>query len=335
MKVFVENIPSFYRTEHINNIAKKKDVSVIYTEAMEKESTRNEDFFRGDFCYGTLFLKGSLIKKARQIHSFLKAKDIEEIIICGWSYRAFWLIAFMYPKKLNSCVVESSIYESPVKGPKALLKKIFLSRISKVYAAGKAQEKLLKALNFKGQIVISGGCGLLNYQKQPLYEERKSVKRFLFVGRLIELKNIKMLISVFNNLPQLELDIAGFGEQEEELKGMAGPNIIFMGAINNQDLWKLYREVDVFILPSKSEPWGLVVEEALNNGTPVIVSNKVGCRDDLVTSTTGLVFNYNDYKDLERVIKQMCNVEFYNKLRLGVSKLNFDERAKHQIEVFI
>ena len=276
MKIFVENIPSFYRTEHVNQVSKRIPVAMIYTQPKEKETTRNEDFFRGKFNYETLFLKGSWLSKLRQIHKFLYNKEIEEVIICGWNYIGFWAMAFISPKKKNSVIVESSIYECATTGPKAIVKKIFLSRIHKAYPAGYAQAEVLKRLRFKGEIVPSGGCGILNYLDQPAYEERGEVKRFLYVGRLIDLKNLRLLIEVFNHLSYLELDLVGFGEQEAELKAMAGENIKFLGAINNKELWKLYREVDVFVLPSKSEPWGLVVEEALNNGTPVIVSDKVG-----------------------------------------------------------
>lgn len=335
MKIFVENMPSFYRTEHVNLVAKRISVGMIYTEAMEKETTRNDDFFKGNFEYETLFLKGSWLNKYRQVRSFLRDKNIEEVIICGWSYPCFWLLAFMSPRQKNSCIVESSIYECKTTGLKAVIKKLYLSRIHKVYCAGKAQTEVLKRLGFKGKIVESGGCGILNYMEQPPYEARKEVKRFLYVGRFIDLKNLKLLIEVFNHFPHLELELAGFGEQDEELKSLAGSNVKFLGAVNNKDLWKVYREADVFVLPSKSEPWGLVVEEALNNGTPVIVSNRVGCREDLVSKETGLVFKFDDADDLKQAVVKMCDVEYYNKLRMGVSKLDFAKRAQHQIDVFL
>ena len=335
MKIFVENIPSFYRTEHLNQVAKRIPVGTIYTEAMEKETTRNEDFFNGNFDYETLFLKGSWLNRYKQVRSFLRDKVIEEVIICGWNYPSFWLLAFMSPRKKNSCIVESSIYECKTTGLKSIIKKLFLTRIHKAYPAGKAQAEVLKRLGFKGEIVESGGCGILNYMEQPPYEARKEVKRFLYVGRFIDLKNLKLLIEVFNHFPYLELRLAGFGEQDEELKSLAGSNVKFLGAVNNKDLWKVYRESDVFVLPSIAEPWGLVVEEALNNGTPVIVSDKVGCREDMVTEETGLVFKFDDADDLKQVVVKMCNVDFYNKLRMGVSKLDFAKRAQHQVDVFL
>ena len=91
----------------------------------------------------------------------------------------------------------------------------------------------------------------------------------------------------------------------------------------------------VFILPSVSEPWGLVVEEALNNGTPVIVSDRVGCREDLVSDKNGIVFPCNDSIALQEAIIKMTQIEYYNQLRYNISKMDFISRAQYQIDCFV
>ena len=136
-------------------------------------------------------------------------------------------------------------------------------------------------------------------------------------------------------MPNLHLDIIGFGPLEEELKSIANKNITFLGAVNNKDLAKYYQNADVFILPSKSEVWGLVVEEALNNGTPVIVSDKVGCYYDLVTASTGLVFKSENLESLQEQISKICSINFYNNLRRGISQLDFFKRAQNQVKAFV
>ncbi|RYF13057.1 MAG: glycosyltransferase, partial [Flavobacteriales bacterium] len=56
---------------------------------------------------------------------------------------------------------------------------------------------------------------------------------------------------------------------------------------------------DLFCLPSKSETWGLAVNEAMAAGKPVLVSEKVGCSIDLVTNENGLIFKSDDLDDLK------------------------------------
>jgi glycosyltransferase involved in cell wall biosynthesis len=73
----------------------------------------------------------------------------------------------------------------------------------------------------------------------------------------------------------------------------------------------LYRVADVFVLPSRSETWGLSINEALACGTPVIVSDKCGASIDLVKEDeNGLVFKSEDGQDLLRQMQKMCNDDF-------------------------
>ena len=91
----------------------------------------------------------------------------------------------------------------------------------------------------------------------------------------------------------------------------------------------------MFILPSKIEPWGLVVEEALNNGTPVIVSTHVGCAQSIVLpNEVGMVFENDSKQSLADCIKKIQDVNYYNQLRHNVSLLDFNSRADNQIQCF-
>ena len=101
---------------------------------------------------------------------------------------------------------------------------------------------------------------------------------------------------------------------KEDIERLAKENIIFHGAIDNKKLSSVYQNNDVFILPSYSEPWGLVVEEALNNGTPIILSDKIGCKDDVLDSN-GLEFQCDSEQSLHNAIAKIVELDFYNSLR--------------------
>ncbi|WP_202966879.1 glycosyltransferase [Chryseobacterium sp. Hurlbut01] len=247
-----------------------------------------------------------------------------------------WIVSILSRKKKNSVIVESSIYESKTKGIKSWIKKIFLKRISKAYASGRSQIKLLQALNFKGKIIKTKGVGIFNISPQPPFEKRSSVVNFLYVGRLSKEKNLERLIKVFGEFPELILHIIGFGPDEIYLKSISSENIKFIGAVKNTELYKFYQYCDVFILPSVIEPWGLVVEEALNNGMPVIISNKVGCGDEIVKDgNNGLIFRVDDESDMKRSILKIRNLDIYNNFRKNISEMNFEEIVKSQIDTYI
>lgn len=331
--LFITNLPSFYKINLYNEIARRKKIFVIYTG--DTAECRNNDFFNVKMQFGSLFLYSNKLLRLLQILYVIKTFSYEKIIIGGWDSLPMWLSAFISPKRKNALVVESSYLESAIDGFKGIMKKVFVSRISIVYASGKSQKKLTDNLGFKGKTVITRGVGIFNYTEQPQYVSRDEVKNFIYVGRLVGVKNLAFLINIFNKLPNLRLNIIGFGKQEQYLKSISNKNIKFYGAIDNKELRKYYQENDVFILPSKSEPWGLVVEEALNSGLPVLVSDKVGCAEEIVNESNGLIFKYDSEEDLLQKIRQITDINYYNKLRKNISKLDFKTIELEQIKSYL
>ena len=142
-----------------------------------------------------------------------------------------------------------------------------------------------------------------------------------------------MLIDAFNELNE-PLSIVGTGPLEKKLRSRAKDNISFLGYISNKDLYEVYIDNSIFILPSKAEPWGLVVDEALYYGLPVIVSDKVGCKGELVSGlNTGLIFKFNDQEDLKNKIKEMK--EEFEKYVNNIERLDFDERDMIQVDAYL
>lgn len=128
---------------------------------------------------------------------------------------------------------------------------------------------------------------------------------FLFVGRIIALKNLDVLCDAFKKAYEgnesVLLRIVGEGSELDSLmqKYSCISNISFEGPKFGKDLIDVYRSSNVLVLPSYFEQWGLVVNEAMSAGLPVIVSDKVGSRYDLVQEReTGFVFYYDSVDQL-------------------------------------
>lgn len=122
---------------------------------------------------------------------------------------------------------------------------------------------------------------------------------FSFVGKHVPFKRPMLLVEAAalarqRGLP-VKLLFAGSGELTDSLKQRAdelGVPVHFTGFLNQTEMWKAYVPADAFVLPSTNgETWGLVTNEAMLFGLPVIVSDQVGCGPDLVTEAeTGYVF---------------------------------------------
>lgn len=118
----------------------------------------------------------------------------------------------------------------------------------------------------------------------------KSKNVILYVGQFIERKGIEYLISGFKKYlkdnPDSSLLLVGYGPSEDHLKkmssGFVNKKIFFINHIEIDQMPKIYGISDVFVLPSLEETWGLVVNEAMAAGLPVITTDKVGSSIDLV-----------------------------------------------------
>jgi glycosyltransferase involved in cell wall biosynthesis len=112
----------------------------------------------------------------------------------------------------------------------------------------------------------------------------------LNVGRLIPKKNPMLLVQAFQRVradKRCVLLFAGSGELEGEMRSYVDrwkiPDVIFAGFLNRSELPIAYAAADMFVLTSSyRETWGMVVNEAMNFGLPIVVTDHVGCASDLV-----------------------------------------------------
>jgi glycosyltransferase involved in cell wall biosynthesis len=106
------------------------------------------------------------------------------------------------------------------------------------------------------------------------------------------------------------LVIVGDGEQRANLQAQAQQpgfeDVRFAGFRNQSELPRFFQLADVFVLPSRHEPWGLIVNEAMASGCAVIVSTDVGCHTDLITDgVEGCVFPVGDILALTEALQQV------------------------------
>jgi len=136
---------------------------------------------------------------------------------------------------------------------------------------------------------------------------------FLFCAKLTAVKAPELLLRAFASLGEGKsvLVFVGSGPLEEELRTMAYDlgvrRIHFGGFVNQSRLAAYYKAADVLVLPSRHEPWGLVVNEAMACGLPCIVSDVVGAGADLIAGKdTGMVFARDAVASLKNAMAVAC-----------------------------
>jgi glycosyltransferase involved in cell wall biosynthesis len=339
--VFITHIPSFYKVNLYNEIVKNRKILVIFL--ARKSIHRTVDFYDFNmnfdhfYAYEGNYEARISILTSIKIALILTKISYRKIILCSWDVLETSLLICLHRRRNLFLTLESTIFESINKGLKGFLKKIFVQRVSLVFASGLPHRRLLDSLGFNGKIIITGGVGLPRRNKFISKPEKKVfAKKFLYVGRLSKEKNILFLLNAFSNpvLSSLKLTIVGSGPLKSDLIAAAPSNVHFVDYVNNLDLFKIYNRHDVFILPSISETWGLVVEEALSAGLPILCSENVGCSEDIVLNmNSGRVFDPQDQESLVRSILSVC--KNYSHFRNSALRINFLVRDRLQINAYV
>jgi 1,2-diacylglycerol 3-alpha-glucosyltransferase len=151
-------------------------------------------------------------------------------------------------------------------------------------------------------------------------EEHNLPRRyFLFVGRLAREKNVAGLMRAWLDYRRgggdWSLVLAGDGPEARNLRSMLegspfAKDVMFTGLRKSWELLPLFAFAACFVLPSTREPWGLVVNEAMAAGLPVIVSNRCGCAEDLVEiGRNGLLFNAEDNAELTACLTRITQLD--------------------------
>ena len=139
----------------------------------------------------------------------------------------------------------------------------------------------------------------------------------VFSGKLIPKKDPVAVIDAVASLPSVggrvvKLLLAGDGPLrdvcETKARETCAGRVTFLGFTRQEDLANVYTAGDALVLPSvRSETWGLVVNEALQFGLPCVVSDRVGCIDDLVVSgETGESFHHGNVEALRAAILRLA-----------------------------
>jgi len=152
---------------------------------------------------------------------------------------------------------------------------------------------------------------------------------FLYAGKFYSIKQLYLLIETFQLVknPKARLILVGNGEEEDALKQLAkkDPRILFVDFKNQTEMPWVYRMSDVFVLTSKTETWGLSVNEAMACGRPAIVSDGCGCAPELIIQgQTGYLFESGSEESLLNCLQQFHSRK--QALEMGANALKHIER---------
>jgi glycogen synthase len=163
----------------------------------------------------------------------------------------------------------------------------------------------------------------------------KTDKIVLFLGRITIQKGIWFLVhaarDVVKHVPNAKFVIVGRGDQFDEIVSLVSDaglsdNFLFTGWLQGVDVHKAFQMADVFVMPSVSEPFGLVALEALKNNTPIIVSKQSGVSEIVHNALTV------DFWDTRDMANKIINVLQYDSLREVLQEESAEEARSFDLQ---
>lgn len=274
-----------------------------------------------------------------RLWKLVREGKFDVVAVHGYAYMSFW-IAFFAAKSVRTPIListDATQWQHPHGGwwwkrwvKPAVVRFIYCRLVNIVLVPSTASWQFMKQLGITDErLVLTPFVADNDYFAQhaspasrKLIRERLSIPEdafvILFCGKLVRWKRPADLLRAFasfvNRCPKAGssayLLFAGDGilrhQLEAEVRWMnLTEQVRFLGFTTYSKLPEVYAASDLLVLPSEHEAWGVVVNEAMACGIPVVVSDRVGARLDLVTSgETGELFSLGDVQALTAILRR-------------------------------
>lgn len=262
---------------------------------------------------------------AADMRRMVETFSADAVFMSGWFDRGYLAVARAL-RRQNVFVVAGSDQQWTgswrQQGARILAPWYLHTAIDVLWVAGERQRQLARRLGYRGARCWEGvyACDWKHFA--ACYSEAESLPRaFLFVGRYIRRKGLDLLVDAYATYRENVADpwpllCAGRGEQEALLGGKKG--IENVGFVQPEDLPGLMGRAGAFVLPSREEPWGVVVEEAAAAGRPLICSEACGSAVHLLRDHyNGYLIESGNTEHLARGLAAMSEASDADRSKMG------------------
>lgn len=352
MKVlFLTNIPSPYRVKFFSLLGEKCKLTVIYE--LEYATNRNKKW-KVDIkkTYKEIFLnaKRTIYDGGISFKIFKYLNEKYDFIIVGTHGTPTAKLAMLYMRLRNIPYILNLdgglMYTLTSKSKTNLFFRKVMFRGAKYYlTTNEESKKYLSFFGIKGEkifkyrfsSILKKDIEKINQEKKLLLKKYLNIKEekvVLSVGQFIHRKGFDVLLKSKKYLGNnVGFYIIG-GKITEEYRKILNDNnlknIYFLDFKTKEELDKYYQISDVFVLPTRHDEWGLVINEAIAKGLPVITTNHCGAGVELIkNSKNGFLVEVENVEMLSECINNILNNK---RLRYNMQINNLLLAQKYTIE---
>lgn len=342
MKVlYLTNLASPYRVDFFNELSKYCDLTVLFER--KKATDRDDEWYSDNFKFKAIFLNskniGNEASLSFEVIKYLK-ENFDYIILGGYSTPTA-MIASTYmklhkiPYILNA---DGGFINDNERKLNYLIKKHFISSASYWLSSGKETNKYLKYYGAEKEKIFNFPFTSLREKdilKECISDQERDRLRVKYnvpykkviisIGQFIHRKGFDWMIEAYKDLDK-DIGIYIIGGKPTDyyidLKNKYQmSNLHFVDFQDKENILNWYRLADLFVFPTREDIWGLVINEAMSQGLPVITTNKCLAGLELIKQEeNGYIVECENKKELLERTNQYFN-------------LNKNEKEKIQIEI--
>lgn len=325
-------VPAPFRTPLFNALAERVELDVLFLAEHDPRRAYGLEPEAYRFRYGVLpglglTRSGSWIVVNVGASRALRRARPDVVLVGGWNQPAFWgALAWARRRGVPVVAWVESTARDARSGAVATerAKRAFVRRCEAFVVPGRASAAYLRSLGVQPEriAVAPNAVDLSAFRDQvaELQRERERLRAergltrttFLTVARLSPEKGVDVLLRAFGGL-DADLVVAGSGPEERRLRALAPPEVRFLGHVEGDELLAWYACADAFVLPSRSETWGMVLNEAAAAGLPLIATEAVGAAWDLVDEgINGFLVPSEDANALREALRCVAGDEAFH-----------------------
>lgn len=338
MKIlFLTNLPSPYMIDFFSELGKRCELTVIFERASSSERGGRWDKFQFVNFQG-IILKGipTSVDSALSIGIFKYLnKGYDHIIISNpMTPTSILAMEYMRFKRVAFIIESEGSFPKNGKGLKEKIKTHVIKGADAYFSSTERTDEYFLAYGAdKAKIYHYPFTSLYKNEiiDRPLKQNEKDHLRKVLglkgerivvaVGRLISIKRYKDLLTAWLEMPaNWQLYILGEGEEKNDLQNIINENCLcnaaLLGYKEKKELMLYYKAADLFVHPTSTDVWGLVINEAMACGLPIITTNMCIAGDALVKNgENGYIIPVGDISALGRNIRTILDDnELINKM---------------------
>lgn len=357
--LFLTNIPSPYRVDFFNVLGTKSDLTVLYERHTAKSrdlkwSTGTERNFKEIFMKGIKL--GDDIAVCPSVLKYITSK-YDVVIFDGYSSpTAMLAIISLYIRKIKFIISADGGFIKEETTFKKKFKSFFIRKASAWLSSsddttnylifyGAKKDKIYKypftSILKKDISGITDKNEIIKLKKKLNIKEDKVV---LTVGRFIPVKGYDILLTACNGLPEdIGVYIIGGTPTQEyvELKEKYNlKQVHFIDFKPKEQLKQYYKTANVFVLPTRGDVWGLVINEAMSFGLPIVTTDKCVAGVELIENwKNGFLINVDDSEMLrEKILTILSDEQLQYQMSIEnvkqIENYTIEKMAERHLEIF-